>query len=551
MIKLKEKLIELHNKNYSLYKSIKNSYAFDGYTLRFDHIQGDPYATPSKIRIILTSTQHEIPNAIISDPIKSKAICDFINRKLYKLCRIHSRSISTGKSGLIEIAKPSQVILNRSSVNLTESRLEIRIGFGLPGNGRRIDGKSCINLLYNKIPDMIEQVIFKNLHLEKLEKHIETLEDSSEIRDQLEKNKLVAFIANGSKLARKSGNSDKPLLEAKTFMSCETYSIDIETPNSGVISGMGIKKGISLIVGGGFHGKSTLINAIADGIYDHIPGDGRELVVSLKNSFKIKAEEGRPVEGTNISPFINNLPNKKDTHKFFTENASGSTSQAANIIEALDSGSKLLIIDEDTSATNFLIRDYRMSLLTPEKSEPISPLINQISKMSDNLDVSFILVMGGNSQYFEVADHVIQMNEYTPIDVIKQVQSIIQNHPLDKIKHVDTNLIKEARKIDLSRINFTIRGRYKKKIESLKTLYIGENSIDISFLENFKENGQLLYISDILYNLSKTNREIDTQTIDKHLDSDRSIVNINTDRELSEIRAIDLLSIINRVRLKK
>ncbi len=364
MIKLKEKLIELHNKNYSLYKSIKNSYAFDRYTLRFDHIQGDPYATPSKIRLILNSQQHEIPKSIISDPLKNKAICDFINRKLYKLCRNHSRSISTGKSGLIEIAKPSQVILHRSSVNLTENRLEIRIGFGLPGNGRRIDGKSCTDLMYNKIPEIIEQIVFKNLDIRKLEKHIQTLEDSSEIRAQLEKNKLVAFIANGSILARKSGNSDKPLLEAKIFKSCATYSIDIKTPNSGLISGMGIKKGISLIVGGGFHGKSTLINAIADGIYDHIPGDGRELVVSLKDSFKIKAEEGRPVEGTNISPFINNLPNKKDTHKFFTENASGSTSQAANIIEALDSGSKLLIIDEDTSATNFLIRDYRMSLLT-------------------------------------------------------------------------------------------------------------------------------------------------------------------------------------------
>lgn len=361
----------------------------------------------------------------------------------------------------------------------------------------------------------------------------------------------MAFVANGSILARKSGNSDKPLLDAKSFKSCESYCVDIDTPNSGLISGMGIKKGISLIVGGGFHGKSTLINAIADGIYDHVPGDGRELVVSLKNSFKIKAEEGRPVEGTNISPFINNLPNKKDTHRFFTENASGSTSQAANIIEALDSDSKLLIIDEDTSATNFLIRDYRMSLLTPEKSEPISPLINQISNISNNLDVSFILVMGGNSQYFEVADHVIQMNEYTPLDVIKKVKNIIYNHPLQKIEHLENSLNKESRKIDLSRLDFNVRGRYKKKIESLKTLYIGENSIDISFLENFKENGQLLYISDILYNLSKTNKEIDTKTIDKYLDGNRSIVNINIDRELSEIRVIDLLSIINRMRLKK
>ena len=187
MIKLKEKLIELHNKNYSLYKSIKNSYDFDRYTLKFDHIQGDPYATPSKIRLILNSKQHEISKLIVTDPIKNKAICDFINRKLYKLCRAHSRSISTGKSGIIEIAKPSQVILHRASVNLNEERLEIRIGLGLPGNGRRIDGKSCIDLLYNIIPNITEQILFKNLNLAKLERHIQCLEDAKAIRESLEK----------------------------------------------------------------------------------------------------------------------------------------------------------------------------------------------------------------------------------------------------------------------------------------------------------------------------------------------------------------------------
>ena len=239
--------------------------------------------------------------------------------------------------------------------------------------------------------------------------------------------------------------------------------VEITTPNSGKIIGMGVKKGVTLIVGGGFHGKSTLIDAIVDGVYDHIPGDGRELVVSLKDSFKIKAEEGRPISGTNISPFINNLPNEKNTTSFYTDNASGSTSQAANVIEAMNSGAKLLIIDERYISHKFLIRDHRMSLLTTRQQEPITTLLDQIRNLVERVDVSFILVMGGNSQYFEVADNIIQMNKYCPIDVIQEVEKIIKEYPRDISESCETQYVHDEPFKDLKKIKFTVRDKYKKK----------------------------------------------------------------------------------------
>ena len=551
MSQLKEKLLALHNKNYSLYKTIKKSYKFDNFDLKFDHIQGDSYAMPSRAILRFEPNNHRIPDLIVTNKLKNKSICDFINRTIYMNFCEHNKSIHNSRNGRLEIAKPSQVVLERSAVSLNEKNLEVRLGIGLPANGRRINGELCAEILVEILPNILRKIIYDNLDLNRLSKHICILEDANSVRNQLKDKGLVSFVANDSILARKSGNSDLPLLTAKPFKSCESHIVEITTPNSGKIIGMGVKKGVTLIVGGGFHGKSTLIDAIVDGVYDHIPGDGRELVVSLKDSFKIKAEEGRPISGTNISPFINNLPNEKNTTSFYTDNASGSTSQAANVIEAMNSRAKLLILDEDTSATNFLIRDHRMSLLTTRQQEPITTLLDQIRNLVERVDLSFILVMGGNSQYFEVADNIIQMNKYCPIDVIQEVEKIIKEYPRDVSESCETQYVHDEPFKDLKKIKFTVRDKYKKKIENLKTLYIGENEIDISYLENFKENGQLLYIADLLYTLQSKESKITLGIIEKYLHTKKQIGSINTERELSEIRPIDLISIINRIRLQK
>ncbi len=238
---------------------------------------------------------------------------------------------------------------------------------------------------------------------------------------------LVAFIANGAILPRESGVSEKPLTQgALPFLAPPSLEIEVELPNQGKIKGLGIKKGITLITGGGFHGKSTLLKALERGIYNHIPGDGREGVVTLESAVKIRAEDGRFIASTDISPFISNLPFNLDTQKFSTPNASGSTSQAANIIEALESKSKLLLLDEDTCATNFMIRDKRMQTLIHKEDEPITPFIDRVKELYTSFGVSTILVLGGCGDYLEVADTVIMMKNYKPLDVTLPAKKIIK-----------------------------------------------------------------------------------------------------------------------------
>jgi predicted ABC-class ATPase len=263
---------------------------------------------------------------------------------------------------------------------IDQNQVEARLEVGLPAAGRRILGREAKEIFFDALPQIISSSLFFNDIPEKtLIKHVEIVEDQHFLRGELKKRKLVAFIANGSILPRESGVSQRPMRKgAVPFVSPEKFQVEINLPHHGTVKGMGIPEGITLIVGGGFHGKSTLLQALQLGVYDHIAGDGREYVVTRQNAVKIKAENGRSIEKVNISPFINNLPRRQDTRAFSTENASGSTSQAANIMEALEIGTDLLLIDEDTSATNFMIRDGRMQQLVQKEKEPIIPFIDRV-----------------------------------------------------------------------------------------------------------------------------------------------------------------------------
>ena len=194
------------------------------------------------------------------------------------------------------------------------------------------------------------------------------------------------------------------------FTSPQAFETTFNLPSGRAVTGMSIPEGITLIVGGGYHGKSTLLG-LERSVYDHIPNDGREFVITRHDAMKIRAEDGRGIQNVNISPFIDNLPGKKDTTHFSTDNASGSTSQAANVMEALGQTSTLLI-DEDTSATNFMIRDGRMQKLIAPDKEPITPFSNKVRPLLEAHQVATILIVGGSGDYFDVADQVMMMDEY-------------------------------------------------------------------------------------------------------------------------------------------
>ena len=511
---LQQLLNQLDGKSYGAYKEIKGIYDFGYYRLALDHIQGDPYAAPSRARILMKTSEAGFKKELVDTKEKQIATADFIIRNFEeKVKQLYTSVKGSGKSGLIYISHCGQEMLERSAVIIDENQLEVRIEIGLPAAGRRILGKAASYLLIEVLPKIVrEALIYKNIDGKALEAQVALMVDQQVLRKLLVEHNLVAFVENGAILPRESGISDKPLVrQSVPFHSPKHFEVELELPNKGKVKGMGIPKGITLIVGGGYHGKSTLLNALEKGVYNHILGDGREFVITNENAVKIRAEDGRFVKKVNISSFINHLPNGKDTVNFSTDNASGSTSQATNVIEALEVGSKLLLIDEDTSATNFMIRDYRMQKLVAKEKEPITPFVQKVKQLYKEKDVSTILVVGGSGDYFDVADHVIMMDEYRPVDVTQKAKDIAQSERKLEIEE-ETSFGEITPRIPLAK---GWDRQAKVKTRNINLISYGKIDIELSGLEQLVSEEQtqcigmmLQFASEHLFKEGKTIEQI-------------------------------------------
>ena len=489
---LEKILFSMDGKSYSAYKSLKGEYKFPKYVLAIDHVQSDPYAPPSRMRIIMDRKISGIPYELTDTKEKNIAVSDFLTRNFYKEIQKNGNDSSgTGGSGRIFIDKCGQEILERTSVLIKEDKIEVRFEMGMPARGRRIMGKAAQKIIFEQLPKIVEKsIIYDNLNKKSLKEQIVLVLDQEYIRKVLKEKELVAFVANDSILPRENGISDKPMKNAVKFKSPEKFEITLNLPSGKEVSGMGIPKGITLIVGGGYHGKSTLLASLERGIYNHVAQDGREFIISETDAVKIRAEDGRNVEKVNISGFINNLPGNKDTIAFSTENASGSTSQAANVAEALEYGTSLLLIDEDTSATNFMIRDGRMQKLVAKEKEPITPFIDRVKKLYDNFGVSTILIIGGSGDYFDVANHVIMMDEYVPKDVTKKAKEIAKSDENKREFSSNDKFQGVTQRIPLKK-SFSQSGKLDKtKAKGKYSILYGKELIDISGLEQLVDDSQ-------------------------------------------------------------
>lgn len=427
MESLREFLRGIHHQSYKAYKGLRGWYRFPCYSIYADHVQGDPFALPSRFSIQVSAGDAGFPEAVWNTPQRRIACEDYVGRAVARAIARHVRGRrGSGNSGKMAIAGYGQQVLMRNAVLLSSGGIEARITIGLPAALRRADGIQAEAMFFDELPRVVEDaLIFDNLPSEALFRHVDSVDDQAWLRQRLERRGLVAFIADGSVLPRRSGIDDRPLeAEALPLRSPESLKQEFTLPHAGPVAGLGIPKGVTLIAGGGFHGKSTLLHALERGVYDHIPGDGREKTVTDATAVKIRAEDGRAISNVDISGFIDNLPFGRDTHDFDTENASGSTSQAANIIEALQTGAKVLLIDEDTSATNFMIRDERMRQLVSKDKEPITPFLHRVRELYERHGVSTVIVMGGSGEYLRVADTVVMMDNYQPREVTEQARRI-------------------------------------------------------------------------------------------------------------------------------
>lgn len=420
---LQQILRRIDHKGYPAYKDTAGAYQCRDYVLSIDHVQGDPFASPSKVSIHIDGKKAGFPADLIREKHTRTALADALLRRFGREVEQYShKAKGSGKSGLLSVSRPGQEVLERSACEISPDSgdLLVRMEIGFPANGRTIHSGELIKILFRFLPECVQNALFyKNADQKHLKAVKELAQDQQFIRGQLKEKHLAAFVADGAILPRESGISDRPMKQAVPFLSPESMAVELHLPNAGIIRGMGIPQGITLIVGGGYHGKSTVLKALERGVYNHIAKDGREYVITDDTAVKIRAEDGRSIQGTDISMFINGLPNGKDTRSFVTEDASGSTSQAANVIEAMEAGTRLFLIDEDTSATNFMIRDELMARVVHPKMEPITPFIDRVEELADGYGISTILVAGSCGSYFYKADHVIQMMQYQPKEITR------------------------------------------------------------------------------------------------------------------------------------
>lgn len=486
---LREQLRQIDHKGYKAYKVLEGEYEFGTYRLCIDHVQGDPFATPSRVRILYYN-KGSVPAEYIGGKYRKTAVEDALLRRLHRNLRIcgDKERKGSGKSGLVTACRTGQEILERTAMRVAKEYIEARIEVGFPAFGRTIAAGALADILFDLLPEVVKRTFDPQRSLAKeLEDAVFLADDQQYIRNQLKEQGLVAFVADGSVLPRESGVSQKPMKSAVVFQSPASLAVDMDLPHRGKVRGMGIRRGITVVVGGGFHGKSTLLKSLERGVYNHIAGDGRELVITEESAYKLRAEEGRCIHQTDISMFISNLPTKADTTSFSTENASGSTSQAANTMEALASGSSLLLIDEDTSATNFMIRDERMAKLVSDEKEPITPFIRKVRSLYEDLGISTVLVAGSSGDFLAVADTVLQMDCYVAKDVT------------GRAKELASPLIEEKTKRNLWIKKPVSKKRVEKaKVHGWDTISLDRMEIDLRYMEQIVDESQTAALAYIM-----------------------------------------------------
>lgn len=520
---LKTELQKINRKPYPAYKGLKGEYRFEHYVLSIDHVQGDPFASPSRLHVFLTGKQTGIPGDFCDNREKRIAFADYCLRNFGKcVSKFSFQAKGSGKSGLISVSQCGQQVLERTSCRIEkDGSLLLRMDIGFPANGRTINSNELMKILYEYLPAAVEKsFVFANMNQGKVKQALELYEDQTALLNICKEKGWISFVADGSVLPRESGVSERPMKNAVAFYSPESMKEEVVLPYKGCLSGMAVKEGVTLIVGGGYHGKSTLLKALETGIYHHVSGDGREYIVTDPTAFKIRAEDGRSISGTDISMFIKDLPNGKDTGSFWSEDASGSTSQAANVSEALESGTKVLFIDEDTSATNFMVRDDLMAKIIVKEKEPITPFIDRVRPLYEQWGISTVIVAGSSGAYFSIADKIMQMDNYKAVDITDKVRDICAlKEAASEEKVCLFRMPKNQRNLSLKPLERK-KGQLKAKQYSIDSFAVGNETLELRGLEQLKDYEQTASLAHLTkYTLEKMEQNRGKESVEHILDA--------------------------------
>lgn len=522
----------IDHKGYPAYKSLAGSYQFKNFILCIDHVQGDPFASPSSLHIEVPHKYAKFPEEYYVNQNYRIALQDHLIRLFAaKFEAYQFKAKGSGKSGLMSITRCGQEVLERSACQITNDRIFVRFHVGFPAFGRTISAGELEKILFDFLPDCVEHTFFyQNINQQKVEQALFLYDDQEALRQILKQEKLAAFVADEAVLPRKSGVSDLPLKNSVPFSSPTSMRRTYILPHKGVITGMAVPVGITLIVGGGYHGKSTLLEALQTGVYNHIAGDGREYVITDNTAVKLRAEDGRGIRNVNISMFIKDLPNKKDTTAFSTPDASGSTSQAAGVIESLEAGSRLFLIDEDTSATNFMLRDDFMQEVINREKEPITPFLERARDLYEKAGVSTILVAGSSGAFFYIADQILQMDNYLPVDITEKVKALCLKHKAPRIQAPGFQIPDFHRTLppyrreasDMNRRggrgNRSHNEHMKTKVFGKDSFSLDKDTIDLRYVEQLADSEQTCALAYLLrYTLEQSEANLTVQETVQHL----------------------------------
>ncbi len=556
---LEATLSRIDGRAYRGYRDLSRYYEMGSFDLALDRIQADPFAAPSRVRIRVPLTGLRFAESDLANPVRRVALADFLARRLSDACEAISQPRGSGSSGLIRTFGGGQEILDRAAVVFVDRHLQLRLRVGLPAQGRRVLGRQAQAMLCDDLKKLVEEHLPAERQDEgALKAHLDGAEDSQALRDQLAAKGLVAFVGNGAILPRRSGVDPRPMEAGVPFQSPKSLEVSLKRPHGGRVRGMGIPEGLTVIVGGGYHGKSTLLQAIAHGIYDHIPGDGREHVVSRRQTVKVRAEEGRSISGVDISAFIQDLPGGRSTRNFGTEDASGSTSQAGNIQESLEVGAQLLLLDEDSSATNFMIRDARMQALVAGDQEPIIPFVDRVEQLWEDLGVSTVIVMGGSGDYLDLAQCVIGMDQYRAWDASESARRVATEWPTNRPRRVVDALVRPRPRQVLGERMDPSRGRRDVSIrhDGLRAVLYGEARIELAAWEQLVDPGQSLALGYALERLRRVHLK-STNSLAEAIDAlvqemeseGVDVLSTTPPRgELVAVRGLDVAAALNRLR---
>ncbi len=536
----------MHGASYGRYKALSGRWSFPEFTLEVQRVQPDPYAPASRCEVRVDPDVAGFPAALWSTPVRARALAGFLLRAAHRRLRDSRLRVDAGR----------QQVLDRSACQIVDGTVVLRLGIDLPGRGRTIDGRQAERALCDELPEVVSEALrHATADRDRLREFVESVEDTDALRRMLPGLGLVAFVADGAMLPRRSGVDDRPLADGVPFCSPESMRVEVELPNRGRVTGMGVPEGITLIVGGGFHGKSTLLRALEYGIYDHVPGDGRELVVCRDDTVKVRAEDGRRVHRVDVSPFVSHLPTGSDTADFSTDNASGSTSQAAAIVEAVEAGAKVLLVDEDTAATNLMIRDARMQALVAKEAEPLTPFVDLIRPLHTQRGVSTVLVMGGSGDYMDVADQVLMMDSYRARDVTAQARELAAN-PTGRNTEADGFPPIRHRVVDPRSIS---TDRPKVRARGVDALTLGESTVELRAVEQLVDPSQVTGIGLALVTCVRRGLVDGSRTVAEVLDEfaaevDKRGVAAVDDRYVGDFavpRRFELAAALNRLRVLK